>query len=226
MKILTFGDRHGRNDWKKIVSPEYDKIVFLGDYWDSFDIPFEQQRENFIDLLEYKRANFDRVVLLTGNHDFHYVRGIRESYSGYQTIHRLEIQELLDTALGEDMMTACFLHNNILFSHAGVTKTWCKNNDVDVNNIEQSINDLFKYIPRVFEFTSGKNYSVYGDDVEQGPFWVRPRSLKDDSVDFIQVVGHTTIREPLITDKFIFADCPGRYVIYEDKQFRVGDTIK
>jgi len=41
MKTIILGDTHGRDLWKQIVEIENDadRIIFLGDYFDSFDIP-------------------------------------------------------------------------------------------------------------------------------------------------------------------------------------------
>ena len=39
MKTLLLGDIHGRNIWKEIIKKETpDRVVFIGDYFDSFDI--------------------------------------------------------------------------------------------------------------------------------------------------------------------------------------------
>ena len=43
----------------------------------------------------------------------------------------------------------------------------------------------------VFNFRAGKRYSAYGDDITQGPLWVRPTSLMEDGLDYIHVIGHT-----------------------------------
>ena len=44
MKTIVIGDIHGRTIWKQIVieNPDFDKLVFIGDYFDSFDIAFNQ----------------------------------------------------------------------------------------------------------------------------------------------------------------------------------------
>ena len=40
MKTILIGDIHGRSIWKRIVADEKpDRVVFIGDYFDSFDIP-------------------------------------------------------------------------------------------------------------------------------------------------------------------------------------------
>jgi len=226
MRIIALGDTHGRNNWEKIIQKEkFDKVIFIGDYFDSYDISAEQQKQNFKNIIAYKKANINKVVLLFGNHDFHYLRTTDEQYSGYQKLHKIDIQELLHFAIDQNLLQMCFSWENLLFSHAGVTKTWCDNNFVQKQFVEQSINDLFKFKPNCFKFTSGRNRSFYGDDVEQSPIWVRPNSLLKDRIEgFIQVVGHTTQNKLVITDDVILIDTlgtSGEYLIWDNFQFSV-----
>lgn len=196
MKIIAFGDIHGRTNWKKIIANnDFDKVIFIGDYFDThYDVSTEQQKENFKDIISFKKSNLDKVVLLFGNHDYHYLRTSNEQYSKFQQEEKTNIQELLHKAIDEDLLQMCYIHWNYLFVHAGVTKTWCKTNNIDEMNLSNSINDLFKYTPNAFRFTSGKNGSGWGDDVEQSPIWVRSRSLYMDKIpNYIQVVGHTVM---------------------------------
>jgi predicted phosphodiesterase len=63
MKIIVLGDCHGRSFWKYIVNTQqFDKLFFIGDYWDSFDISFDEQQKNFLDIVAYKQANPDKGV--------------------------------------------------------------------------------------------------------------------------------------------------------------------
>lgn len=71
--ILVCGDIHGRKFWKKPCEniDNYDKVVFLGDYLDPYNFEFisvEEAIENFKEIIELKRNNMDKVVLLLGNH--------------------------------------------------------------------------------------------------------------------------------------------------------------
>ena len=52
-RTVILGDSHGRNLWKQIVEAETDadRIIFLGDYFDSFDIPGVVQLQNFLDIV-------------------------------------------------------------------------------------------------------------------------------------------------------------------------------
>lgn len=71
MKIIALGDIHGRDIWKDIVKKESDadKIVFVGDYVDTHDnISPYKQVDNFKEIVEYKKENKDKVILLIGNH--------------------------------------------------------------------------------------------------------------------------------------------------------------
>jgi len=197
MKIIALGDTHGRNVWKEIVLKEepFDKIVFIGDYWDSFDIPYEEQAKNFLDICEYKKDNINKVVLLIGNHDFHYLDCIRdtgESYSGFQGNVSSHIGFLLEE--NKKLFQAAYEYKNFLFTHAGVTQTWleCNNFNVKELTIADAINEIFNYRPEAFRF---EGYNPYGDDITQSPIWVRPKSLMEDAKKFkkqiIQIVGHT-----------------------------------
>ena len=125
----------------------------------------------------------------------------------------------------------CFVHDNFLFSHAGVTQTWCENNRIKTHSIEKSVNDLFRAKPNSFKFTMGKNKSTDGEDVEQSPIWVRPNSLWRDSVEggFTQIAGHTTQPKLLINADVILIDTLGtskEYLIYDNGKFSIGKTIR
>ncbi len=202
MKIIALGDIHGRSIWKEIVSKEADadKIIFMGDYFDSRNGGYSgnKQIENFKDILEYKRANADKVILLTGNHDFHYIKGIHESYSGYQAAYAIDIGDVIQMALNEELVQMCHIHDNYFFSHAGLTKTWAESilgsQTPNKEILEQSINDMFKYQPNNFKFTMGDKWSNTGNDITQTPIWVRPESLLKNMVEgYTYIVGHTTV---------------------------------
>ena len=216
MKIIALGDTHGRLNWKDIVAKEtdVDKIVFIGDYFDTHDdVTPEQQISNFLDIVEFKKANMDKVVLLIGNHDFHYMGFIPETYSGYQYGASIRINEILRDALKDNLLQMCYKNDIYVFTHAGVTKTWANNVGVDINDLENSINEMFRTKPRVFGFTMGNNYSQTGNDITQPPIWVRPQSLLSDALeDVVYIVGHTTVTKLGLMEQLpnlILIDCLG-----------------
>lgn len=212
MKTIAIGDIHGRNTWRRITSEnDFDKCVFIGDYFDTHEgISPRQQIENFKELIAFKKENSSRVILLFGNHDYHYLRTAHEKYSGFQYSHQIPIQHLLHEAIDEQLLQMCYVSGNILFTHAGVTKTWCESNGIDSKNIERSLNALFTLQPGSFRFTPGENFSPTGDDICQSPVWVRPDSLLKDRIDnYAQVVGHTQQDKIIATDDVILIDTLG-----------------
>lgn len=206
MSLIALGDIHGRDIWKEIVKKESgaEKIVFIGDYFDSHErITTEKQIVNFQEIVDFAKENKDRVVLIIGNHDFHYLDACRMPYSGYQGTYDKEIGELLKNAIADELMQMCFVKDDVCFTHAGVTQSWCKANEIDQGNLEVSINKLFEERPEAFDFTPGARREPTGDEITQTPIWVRPRSLRKDRIEnYRQVVGHT-IQPQLTADQEI-----------------------
>lgn len=193
-KILVLGDIHGIDTWKKVVEKEdFDVCVFVGDYFDSFDIDTDTQISNFKEILAFKEKSDKKVILLLGNHDLHYLYG-KEKYSGFQNLRAKDIEEVLLKAYSLDRdVRLAYEEDGFLFTHAGVTKTWVKKWKVDEEDIEHSIN----FLPlSAFLFSKDEPYDPYGDAKHQGPMWVRPKSLKKDAIDiYAQVVGHTRMEQ-------------------------------
>lgn len=219
MKIIAIGDTHGHDNWKKIVQQDFDKVIFIGDYFDSFDIPFEQQMQNFKEIIAFKEANVGQVVLLIGNHDYHYIMA-NTHYSGYQSVHETEIRDALTDAIDTGKMQMASYDEGWLFTHAGVTETWAKNAYIDLKNIEGSLNKTFMYAAPLFKFMEYQNADSSGNNTYQSPIWVRPKSLTEDAVKgFKQVVGHTRMKKMSVTDDFIFIDTldhSGEYLVIQD----------
>lgn len=72
-ELLVLPDIHGREFWRGPCNDieKYDKVIFLGDYFDPYDfehISVPQAIVNFEEILELKKNNMDKVVLLLGNH--------------------------------------------------------------------------------------------------------------------------------------------------------------
>lgn len=194
-KIIVLGDTHGRNKWQDIVDQTFDKVIFLGDYFDSFYIPFEEQMDNFKKIISFKIKNPDKVVLLLGNHDYHYLSYVKENYSGFQSDNKLKISAYLGKCIEDGLIKICHSEKKWFFTHAGITQTWLKNcggNIKDVKGMSEAINNIFWNNPFLFGFTEGINHDNSGDDITQSPLWVRPYSLDLDKIPGIkQVVGHT-----------------------------------
>lgn len=237
MKIIAIGDIHGRDIWKKILAAErsFDKVVFIGDYFDSREmITRKKQIANFKDIIALKAANPLTVTLLVGNHDFHYLGSIDDRYTGYNENAAYKITKLVDEAFNKQQFQMCLIVDNFLFSHAGLTKTWCNNHltiteFVDSKVLENEVNDLFYCFPEQFVFTEGDNKDDAGNDVTQSPIWVRPNSLKVDKInDYIQIVGHTEQDEVTVDNDIVLIDALGTckgYLVIEDGVL-IGKKLK
>lgn len=208
MKKVILGDIHGRKIWKDIIDKESpNKIVFVGDYFDSWDIPGQDQIFNFLEIIELRKAMGENCELLLGNHDLSYLYSWARC-SGYQNYSAKMINAVLEQH--KHALNIATYHKQWLISHAGVTQTWLnKNKDKWIQdeheNIAEFVNDLFHFHPEAFEFDG---YDSYGDDITQSPMWVRPQSLFQDGLDY-QIVGHTGMRRiahPIGDKKFYFID--------------------
>ena len=218
MKII--GDIHGRDIWKSIVEKGNEKIIFLGDYFDSFDIPPETQLSNFLDIMEYQNSNKNCICLI-GNHDYHYLFNF-ETYSGYNAAYSFTFKHVLDKAFKEGKLQACHIQDKTLFSHAGVSETWLKNSNlIDSSNLEQDINDLMIFKPLEFAF---KGRDPYGDSIVSSPLWIRPNSLKKDAIEgYTQVVGHTEVKGIQTHKKLWFIDSLSvkEYLVIDNGNFKI-----
>lgn len=236
-KIIALGDTHGRHIWEAILEKEYDytKVIFIGDYFDSREgVSAVEQIHNFKNICRLKSENPEKVTLLFGNHDFHYLRGAGESYSGHQTVNAHDISEVLEEAVKNKWVQMVDQYSDMLFSHAGITKTWLNNifgNEMAVNNpaFLDLINDMFYFQPRVFKFTPGDLCDMYGDEPTQSPIWVRPKSLLADKPEgYKQCVGHTTHDHISHNQDVIFIDTlgtTGEYLVIRDRLLTSG-TLK
>ena len=225
-KIVLIGDVHGHESWKKIVKKhsDADKIVFVGDYFDAWHINPAIQIFNFKEILELKASAPDQVVLLIGNHDFHYTRWCSQKYGGYDYMFAPEIGQLLHENM--DKLQVAWQWNNLLVTHAGVSSTWYENNiEVEGNmfTIADRINDKWQEDPRCFQHMG---LEQYGNSPEDGPFWIRPQALKSDNLDpdIVQVVGHTQMESIYYDDNHYFIDTlPNEYLTWEGGEFIINE---
>ena len=232
MKTIFLGDTHGRSLWKDIIAKESpDRVVFIGDYFDSFDIKSTEQMFNFKEIIAFKESNQCEVILLIGNHDYHYYPG-GETYSGYQHGAAPAIKQLLEE--NKHHMQMCYQLDNILCSHAGIGHNWLVEQEkYESGSIADFVNDIWNYKPNRFMFYG---FDPYGDNKTQTPIWIRPKSLlagnKETFLkkDYIQIAGHTQVNKIDIEGKatggryyFIDAIEVCQYLVYEDNEFKLGE---
>ena len=244
MKTVVIGDTHGRSLWKLIVNQEQDadRIIFIGDYFDSFEISGVEQIQNFKEIIEYKKTSGKEVIMLVGNHDHHYYPEVGYTgTSGYQSGIAPSINQVIDE--NRQHLQIAYSFDEFLFTHAGVSPTFMDGEFGEEgwveDNVVELLNDLFKYKPKSFDFNGT---DPYGDNTYQTPIWIRPKSLmavnkkhdKGLKKKYIQVVGHTQVKKlDLIGSqksaggRYYLIDClesTGEYLVIQDGELSVGQT--
>lgn len=235
MKTLIIGDTHGHDTWKSIITREDpNKVVFLGDYFDSFSVKPQDQAENFKDILHVQDTfgkdddNKFKMILLLGNHDYHYLLD-GFAYSGYNPVTKCLAQPLLERAVKEGRIEIIHRIDNYLLSHAGVSKYWLER----VSGVEHLEDINFKMLNlKTLDWNCIIGYSPYGDSISNSPIWIRPQSLFKDAIPKLdQIVGHTELHK--ITSEIsesgttitLCDTMPRQYLILEG-ELKIKDNVE
>jgi len=205
MKVAVICDIHQTIFWRIIIDQKdsYDKIIFLGDEFDSWNNEWPLQMDNAQAIVEFKKDNLDKIDLCWSNHAISYF--LDEKCSGYQNIYASNIKEFFKK--NKELYNAVYVYDNWIFSHAGVSAKWMKS--CGLSNVSE-INQLFREKPNFFKWVGPDGY---GNNANEGPFWIRPDALiKNSVINFNQVAGHTENLLPQIRKKnkqlFVFCDTP------------------
>ena len=215
MKVLVIPDLHCREFWKDAVKDWDDPIVFLGDYVDpySYEWDEDEQMPNPVDyLLEvicFKDCNPDRVTLLLGNHDQHYINtnldGSRKNYSLQDKLYDLYTTDKEYFQIAKQI-------DDTLFTHAGVSTAWLKRHELTLPKTDADIflNEIYNTTPDIFWEMSWER----GGWCSTGsPIWHDVREFDCDDILF-QVFGHTQLRKhPVKMPTFICCDCRRAFVV-------------
>ena len=223
--IIIFPDIHGREFWRPIMrkylgKPEYG-FIFLGDYFDPY--PFENISEtdalnNFRDMFN-AFSNFDNVVWLIGNHDYHYLPWMFNEWGCRRSEQYLDIisQFFQDNF---DKFNIAYEQQvgdkKYLFTHAGVSSGWAKQFNENVYNAQFLNNlkyrDKFKQIWQI-------GWDRGGIDENGSPIWADLYEMQWSEIpeDIYQIFGHTlsapSFNSPLITNKFAMLDARKPFIL-------------
>lgn len=134
MKYIIIPDVHGRDFWKKPVNDYIEKndthIIFMGDYLDTYEFEHISNLHainKFKQIIELKKRYPEKITLLLGNHDAHYLKIFKDVYKcRYIRDYYFEIQDLFEENFSLfDIATEIIDGTNrILITHAGVTMGW------------------------------------------------------------------------------------------------------
>ena len=138
-KILVIPDVHGRDFWREPLKQTLEntdaRIVFLGDYCDTYPNEFEhgvdyntKAIDGLKEIIGLKKQHPERITLLIGNHDCGYrfelsLCDCRTDYRNYNTIQKL-FQSNKDLFQLADEVYINGKH--FIFSHAGIHKGYVK----------------------------------------------------------------------------------------------------
>jgi hypothetical protein len=202
MRTISIGDIHGRTYWKEIDPSKYDKIIFDGDYVDSFYHTEQQIFENLREIIQLKKDHPDKVVLILGNHDLQYMWSYSEfGCSGYRGHMYDDLHDLFYE--NKDLFQVAFQIENYIWTHAGISKGWYNFNreiiEAFVDKFEtKTLADTLNGIMQTKDNPILHQVGDYRGGVYEygGITWAdRKETMNGYLPGYHQIVGHTPILE-------------------------------
>ena len=221
-RVIVIGDLHGRDLWKKVLFgnnqnfelwrneydlgihkeshyhiDDYDEVVFIGDYTDSFKIMNVEILHNLKEIILVKNTYPHKVHLLIGNHDLQYIYNQQRFIcSGYRSEMAYDLHQEFKNADFE----LAYQIDNILFTHAGIINKW---SDLYLNTLPEKYTRFFQGNETIAEklnilyqcnyeplFDVGflrRGYLPFG-----GPLWADKTEMEEDYLKgYLNIVGHT-----------------------------------
>ena len=193
MKTINIGDIHGKTIWKTIDPELYNKIIFLGDYVDSFDESNMTIENNLLDIIQFKKDFNDKVVLLLGNHDLQYLfQYYLHGCSGYRSEMYTALHKIFTE--NKDLFCIAYEYDNTIWTHAGIHAGWYeyrfkyKDETILSDRLNHAFDDYYKPL-----FDVG--YIRGGDHDVGGPFWCDINELSSKPLHgYNQIVGHNRVK--------------------------------
>lgn len=203
-KILIIPDVHGRTFWKYAIDniDKYDKVIFLGDYLDPYFwevISFDFAISNFKEIIKFKRDNMNKVILLKGNHDWHYISLQFMDCSRLNYGKRSEMNQLFQD--NSDLFQTIHIEKNFIFSHAAIHQEWLDKYDISIYDLK-SQNFSTNFLEDISSWRGGF------DDVGSCVWADINESQRHKLIDgYYQIVGHTQLESaPYITKNIACLD--------------------
>lgn len=231
MKQLVIGDMHGRFDCVRAIyeREQPDSVVMLGDYVDSHEPLSDQDQYCAVfELLDLREKHIEsgrgEFTLLIGNHDFQYLYGdpLLERYSQWDDTRARWANDVFDMLVSKGILQAVHIdkENHTVFSHAGITNTWLRDNNLRL----EDLNPLLTSDLEPFRFY--RYGPPTGNSPENSCIWVRPDALAsdmyrdEDGVKWKQVIGHTPTSQIITGQHLVQCDTlPRQYLIIEDNNY-------
>ena len=116
IKTAVVGDLHGRYEFAEKILANYDNVVFVGDYVDSFDRSLVYQVRTLEVVLEAHKSG--HAIALVGNHEMSYIGSPSDVCSGWSVGASVLFREFYQDL--RDLPYYTWV-DGILISHAGVS---------------------------------------------------------------------------------------------------------
>lgn len=191
------------------------------------------QISNFREILDFKKSNPDKVILLRGNHlnQHTYDDECFECSQYFPNVAEF-CHSIKDDIVKLTQWIYVDEQNKIVYSHAGISKIWMERNNIDDLNEINKINPEGDF-GHIFGFDLTDPFDMSGESIFQGPEWIRPQSLIYCNIDgYTQVVGHSTVKN--ITDIqqythnkehiWLCDNFPDEYLVIRDNEFEIIDN--
>lgn len=255
MKILVISDIHENIGFAQEIldTPrEWDKVVFLGDYFDSF------YNDPFNSILQWIEKTYndykDSAIWLVGNHEIHYIveaysklkytrkmRDLPLGCSGYSRCkaHKIKKSDFLKDVFFPNLKF-CHYENNVLFSHAGFSfKHFAPRKGFHTNITEWQIKwkEFFSFL-EANDYYSALNGNIWVVGRERGysntigsPLWMDYNEFCDFPLqNKSQVFGHTHGKVPRTLKNGFYSNVCldtglAYYAIIDDKEIRIYDSF-
>ena len=230
-KLIAIGDIHGLTQWQKVVEahPTANHYVFLGDYCDPYGTTIQDETvvDNLINILAFKHKYPERVVLLLGNHDMHYLIPSLPKGSRYNLSLAMMLHDLFEN--NQTSFQTAFACNRLLFTHAGITSSWLQvfrgkseplgtdesiQGDLSAQSLARQLNERTDDpVMMQCSFLRG-GFSNYG-----GPFWADIEEFTEDELlpGQVQIVGHNRVSSIEVKGASIATT---GYIIFCDSLYR------
>jgi hypothetical protein len=216
MKTLIVPDVHEQAEkLEQVVKPlfqDFDQVVFLGDWFDTFGKHAQHQMIDFIK----EHSTDPKYVFLMGNHDAHY-RWTNHQFqcSGWNAG---TARIILDRMSPEDWapFRISYQVGPFLLSHAGYHERTIKYREQEAHAV--TIADQGGFHPLFAIGQSRGGWAAYG-----GPLWLDFNYEFEDIPDLPQIVGHTVQRRtPIVNGASTCLDTGLRHLgqITDDGTFR------
>ena len=217
-KLIIIPDVHGRSFWRKAVEENpQEAFIFLGDYLDPYPqdgVIVEEAFAGLQEIVSLKESRPEKVTLLWGNHDLHYLypdlEGSRYDRKNaarnrdYFNDHRKDFQLAAEWIVGGE---------RYLFTHAGVGTLWVESFlpslpedkiTADFLNECMKVSSFIPALSKVSYYRGGPDMygsCIWADLQEQGELYNQLQSS-------IQVFGHTMVLEAFNYDNRVYGlDC-------------------